>query len=170
MKNSLKIFAVAAIGIALTGCSNGKKITCKVEATDSSKGEATQKTTYEYSKDGKNIEKYTKEETYKYNDRYMEYADVEIDDLVEEYEEDCEDYEDYDIVTCKVSSGKNSITQTLTYDLKGLDEDDLEEMYDEKDINYSIYSTAKRLVDKSYDDMKKDINDKDNSLYIYGCK
>lgn len=170
MNKYVKIAAVAAIGLALTGCASGKKITCSVKNSSSFSGDSTEKMIYEFSKDGKKIEKYTEEVSYKYTDKALEYYNEDIDDIAEEAEEDCEDYEDSEIATCKVTTSGNKVTQTITYDLKGLDEDDIEEMYDDKDISYSEYSKAKRLLEKDYDDIKEDSANKSNSLFKYSCK
>lgn len=170
MNKYVKIAAVATIGLVLTGCNGGKKLTCSVTNTSSFSGDSTEKMIYEFSKDGKKVEKYIEEQSYKYTEKALEYYDEEIEDIAEEAEGDCEDYEDSDIVTCEVKVSGKKVTQTVTYDLKGLDEDDLEEMYDDKDITYSVYSKAKRVIDNNYDDLKKDSQDRKNSLFKYSCK
>ena len=170
MNKYVKIAAVATIGLALTGCASGKKLTCSVTNTSSFSGDSTEKMIYEFSKDGKKIEKYTEEQSYKYTEKALEYYNEDIEDIAEEAEEDCEDFEDSDIVTCKVTTSGRKVTQTVTFDLKGLDEDDLEEMYDDKDITYSVYSKAKRLLEKDYATLKEDAANKSNSLYKYNCK
>ena len=170
MNKLIKVAAVASIGLALTGCGSSKKITCSIKTTNSFSGEQSEKLIYEFSKDGKKLEKYTEEKTVKYSDKALEYYNEDIDDIAEDAEEDCEDYEDSEIVTCSVKTSGKKITQSITYNVKGLDEDDLEEMYDDKDITYSEYSKAKRLVEKDYDELLKDSKDKDNSLYKYECK
>ena len=170
MNKYFKMFVIVLLGVILTGCGSNKKITCTVTENDSSKGEAIEKAIYQFSKDGKKIEKYTEETSFKYNNRYLEYKDIDIERIYKETLEECDDYKNYSIVTCKVTTKGNKVTQTLTYNLKGLVEDDVKEMYDDKEINYTIYSKVKTLLSRNYDDLKKDINDKNNSLYIYGCK
>lgn len=170
MNKYVKIAAVATIGLVLTGCNSGKKFTCSVTNTSSFSGDSTEKIIYEFSKDGKDVVKYTEEKSYKYTDKALEYYDEDIDDIAEEAEEDCEDFEDSDIVTCEVKTSGKKVTQIVTLDLKDLDEDDLEDLYDDKDISYSVYSKAKKVIEAKYDDLKKDSQDKNNSLFKYSCK
>ncbi|MBR3523683.1 MAG: hypothetical protein IKN87_03255 [Bacilli bacterium] len=170
MSKYIKSLAVITLIVVLTGCGSSKKITCTVKTTDSSRGDAVSKATFYYNKDGSKIEKYVTESSQKYNDKYLEYSKEKIENIIREAEEECEDFKNYKIVTCNVTSKGNKITQTITYNLKELDEEKLKEMYDEKDINYSIYSKSKELLEKNYADLKKDISDSTNRLYIYGCK
>ena len=170
MNKLVKIAAVASIGLALTGCASGKKVTCTMKSSNSFSGDTTEKMVFEFSKDGKKLEKYTEEVSYKYTDKALEYYNEDIDDVVEEAEEDCEDFEDSEIATCKVTKSGNKVTQTVTFDLKGLDEDDLKELYDEKDISYSEYSKAKNIIEYDYEDVKEKSANKSNSLFKYSCK
>lgn len=170
MNKFVKIAAVASIGLALTGCASGKNITCTMKSSNSFSGDTTEKMIFEFSKDGKKLEKYTEEVSYKYTDKALEYYDEDIDDVVEEAEEDCEDFEDSEIATCKVTKSGKKVTQTVTFDLKGLDEDDLKDLYDGKDISYSEYSKAKSIIEYEYDDVNEKSASKSNSLFKYSCK
>ena len=169
MNKYIKCAAIATIGLALTGC-GGKKLTCSYSESSSFKGEQNQQLTYVFSKDGKSIEKYTEVSSVNYTEKALKYYDEDLKDVLEDAEDDCEEYEDVDFIVCKAELKGNKITQTITYNLKGLDEDDLKDMYDDKDISYSVYSKAKKLYDKDYDDLVHDANDDDESLYKYSCK
>lgn len=169
MNKYIKYAAIATIGLALTGC-GGKKLTCSYSESSSFTGEQTQQNTYVYDKDGKNLQKYTEVKSAKYTEKALKYYDKGIDDVLKQAEEDCDDYEDVDFITCNATAKGNKITQTITYNFKGLDEDDIKDMYDDKDISYSVYSKAKKLLDKSYNDLVRDSNDDDESLYKYSCK
>lgn len=169
MNKYIKIAVVTTLGLILTGCGE-KKITCSYKENSSFSGDQSQEITYVFSKDGKKIEKYIETLSVKYTDKALKYYDEDIEDVVDEAEEDCEDYEDADFITCKVTSKGNKITQTITYDLKKLDEDDLEDIYDDEDISYSIYTKTKKMLDEDYEDIKDDYNDDDSSLYKYSCR
>ena len=170
MNKYIKFAAVACIGFALTGCGGGKKISCTRTEEDSFEGKSTEKITYEFSKDGNSIEKYIEESSVKFTDKYLEYQDEDIEYFAKSAESTCEDYEDSEITTCDVKVDGKKITMTLTLNLKGLDEEDLNDMYKDKDITYSEYSKAKKVIDAKYDKTKKDTEDKDESLFKYSCK
>ena len=169
MNKMLKIAAVASIGLLLTGC-GGKKITCTHTSTDSYYGEESEKLVYEFDKEG-NISKVTETISMKVTDKYLEYMedeyDEDLEDALEEAEEECEEYEDADFITCKATLKGNKITQTRVIDLKDLDEDDLEDLYDDGDVSYSDYYAILDYLDNDYDDIKKDAAKSENR---YSCK
>lgn len=169
MNKMLKIAAVASIGLLLTGC-GGKKITCSHTSSDSYYGEESEKLVYEFDKEGK-VTKVTETISMEVTAKYLEYMDDEYDedleDALEDAEEECEEYEDADFISCKATLKGRKITQTRTIDLKDLDEDDLEEMYDDDELSYSDYHEILEYLDSDYDDIKKDAADNDNQ---YSCK
>lgn len=169
MNKYIKYAAIAVIGITLTGC-GGKKLTCTYSESSSFQGEEKQHITYDFDKDGKNVEKYTEVLSAKYTDKALKYYDKDLDDILKDAEKDCDEYEDVDFITCKVELKGNKITQTITYNLKNLDEDEIKDMYDDKDISYSVYSKVKKILDYDYDDVLKDSKDEDESLYKFDCK
>lgn len=170
MNKLTKIAAVATIGLTLTGCGNGKKITCSYTENNSFSGNSEEKITYVYDKSGKNIEKFIETKSEEYTEKSLKYYDKDLEDILESAEEDCEKYEDSEVATCTAKLKGNKITQTITYNIKGIDEDDLEEMYDDEDITYLEYSIIKGLLKNDYEDIVKDSQDDDNSLFKYNCK
>lgn len=169
MNKYIKCAAVVAVGLVLTGC-GGKKLTCSYSEESTFDGVKKKQLKYEFSKDGKNVEKYSQILSVKYTDKALEYYDEDLDDILEEVEDNCEKYDDVDFVTCKAELSGNKITQIITLNLKGLDEDDVEDMLDDDKIDRAIYEDVKDLLESSYEDLLKKSKDDEEELYKYDCR
>lgn len=167
MKKYAKIFAVALMFVLVTGC-GGKKITCTYSESDSYHGKAYQKIVREYNSNGIGIVKYTTYNEQSYNQRYLTYLQNEyketINDLYKDALESCEKYNSASFVTCKTKLKGKKITQTITFNLKGMTKDSIEKLYDNDAISYSVYSTAVEALESTYDKDLLDAKDVSNKM------
>lgn len=170
MKKFAKLFVVALMFVLVTGC-GGKKITCTYSESDSYHGKSYQKIVREYADNGIGVVKYTIYSEQTYNQKYLTYLQTEyketINDLYKDALESCDKYNSASFVTCKVKLKGKKISQTITYNLKGMTKDSLEKLYDDDAISYSVYSTAVDAIGSTYD---KDLADTKEPSNQYTCK
>ena len=170
MKRSAKILMVASVSLLITGC-GGKKMTCEYSRSDSYSGKEVQKITYDFTKDGKKLNKVTNYREATYTDKYLSYMDERysenINDVLNARQEECKKYDDIDFISCKANLKGKTVSMTLTYDLKKLDKDVVKNLYDDDEISSSVYHDIIDLLEKDYDDLSKSAKD---SSYKYSCK
>ena len=179
MKKFAKLFVVALMFVLVTGC-GGKKITCTYTTSDSYYGKDNnyneavtldKKIVREYADNGIGVVKYTIYSEQTYNQKYLTYLQTEyketINDLYKDALESCDKYNSASFVTCKVKLKGKKISQTITYNLKGMTKDSLEKLYDDDAISYSVYSTAVDAIGSTYD---KDLVDTKEPSNQYTCK
>jgi Uncharacterized protein conserved in bacteria len=138
--------------IVLTGCGGGKKLSCTVEeaSTYNEIDTTGYEIKFEFSKDGKKLNKFTESAYAKYSSSASK---EDLNEVYEDLKDSCKEFNDYAGVTCKGNKAGTKLSKTITVNLGKATPETLKEFY------------LDTFKDSSYDEVKKEVEG-----FGYSCK